>query len=121
MGKQPDKEKLYVKLAKILVSSKGEKYDLNQKFSVLLNDYINRLIKIRFDILATTTAQIKFLTSDFYEYICKLEGVPPDKEYLKSFNYALLTKEEVNLIVSKIKNQYLVIKAKLSEFAKKSK
>ncbi len=88
---------------------------------VLLNDYIYRLIKIRFDILATTTAQIKFLTSDFYEYICKLEGVPPDKEYLKSFNYALLTKEEVNLIVSKIKNQYLVIKAKLSEFAKKSK
>ncbi len=96
IGTHPEREKQYVKLAKILISFKGENFDLNQKFTILLKEFLKKIISNRLNIVNKSTFIIKFLTSEFYDYIFKLEGIEKDEEFLKSLNYIVYTQKEVD-------------------------
>jgi len=94
IGNHPERETQYVKLAKILISFKNENFDMNQKFSVILQEFIKRIIQSRFAIEKQTSLILNFLTSDFYEFILRLDGLPVDDEFRSGLKYLLFYEDE---------------------------
>lgn len=106
IGKHPERELQYVKLAKILVSLKGENFDMNKSFSVFIKEFILNIIKQRMEFVKKSAKFINFFISDFYELIIRLEGIGEnDQNFLKNLNYKLYTQEEVDELLNSNKNK----------------
>lgn len=132
IGKHPEREKQYVKLANILVAFKGEKFDMNMVFSSSLKQYLLSMLSYRMELIKKSDDFIKFLSGDFYKFIFTQENNNIDYEWLNSLNLKIFSDEEIRQIkatydatinsqsteISQLKARYAEMEIELANRAK---
>jgi len=119
IGKHPEREQQYVKLANILISFKGENFDMNQKFSESLKLYLKKIVSKLFEIVNSSTGLINFLTKDFYSFVYQLDGENRDEDFLKSLNFSLYKQSDLDNILFQFKDIITGLEIKLKETQEK--
>lgn len=95
IGKHPEREKQYVKLANILIAFKGEKFDMNMVFSNSLKQYLIAMLANRMELIKKSNEFIKFLAGDFFKFIYGQENIAIDYDWLNTLNLTIFTDEEI--------------------------
>jgi len=111
IGVYPERGKQYIKLAQILIAFKNINFNMNQKFSVYLKEFLLKFIQARITFFKKSADLIKFLISDFYELVSKLDGIPTDFIFLKSVKIDYFSQEEIDAIVNGYKSQIIQLQA----------
>ena len=99
IGKHPERERQYVRLANILVSNPID--DLSSKFyniSFDLKEFLIELLSKRINFAKKSNDFVRFLTGEFLDLIFKMDKQPIDRNFYDDEDLYLYTHEDLNKI-----------------------